>query len=196
MNKYFLFALLFLFSFFISCSLFEPRVPEYPSEAGVVWITPISPEIVVLNLEAALNGSSALYLDCLSESFVFYADTNDINEYPTYNFNDWIKSVEAYTVTTALFAIVPADSSISASFLEDLDHPDPAAPVDSAIIYREYAITVPQSYYSGTGTPASGIVEFHMIENEDGFWSINKWFDLRHEETYLNTWAVAKAYYR
>lgn len=178
-----------------SCNLFEPRIPEDPSSAGVVWQTPTSPDIVIENMKSALNGSSILYLDCFTESFIFYADTNDINEYPQYNFSNWTRSDEANTVT-ALFAQVPEDSTITSEFLIDMSHPDPAAPTDSATIYRQYSITIPQSYHSGTGTPAVGIAEFQMVEDSIGLWAVQEWHDARHEQTSWVTWAVAKAYYR
>ncbi|MCK5130567.1 MAG: hypothetical protein KAR40_00265 [Candidatus Sabulitectum sp.] len=180
---------------FSSCNLFEPRIPERPTNAGVVWVVPTSPDIVVVNMQSALNGKSALYMECFTEFFVFYADTNDINDYPTYNFSAWTKIEESNTVT-ALFAVAPADSTITAQFLIDMSNPDPAAPTDSATIYRGYTITVPQSYHSGTGTPAVGIAELHMVEDSDGLWAIREWYDVRHEEASWVTWAVAKAYYR
>ena len=194
MNRFFL-ILVSIALVLSSCDLFDPRVPEDPSNAGVVWQDPTSPDIVIENIQSALNGSSALYLDCFNESFVFYADTNDINEYTTYNFSDWTKMVESNTVTS-LFAVVPQDSTIQTDFVIDPQHQDPAAPVDSATIYREYSITVPGSYHSGTGTPAVGLAEFHMIEDANGLWSILEWHDLRHEEANWATWAVAKAFYR
>ncbi|MEA3265515.1 MAG: hypothetical protein U9P42_01040 [Candidatus Fermentibacteria bacterium] len=180
---------------FFSCSFFEPRVPEDPSNAGVVWLSPTSPDIVVENMRSALNGRSALYLDCLTESFVFYADTNDINNYPSYNFSDWTKTVENSTVT-ALYSQVPVDSTVTSEFTMDISHPDPAAPTDSATIYRLYSITIPQTFHSGTGSPAVGIAEFHMVEDSVGLWAVQEWRDVRHEETSWATWAVAKAYYR
>ncbi|MCK5840964.1 MAG: hypothetical protein KAH31_02260 [Candidatus Sabulitectum sp.] len=181
---------------FSSCSLFEPRVPEDPSNAGVVWLSPTSPDIVVENMQSALNGRSALYLDCLTESFIFYADTNDIYDYPSYNFSDWTKTVENSTVT-ALYSQVPVDSTVASGFTMDISHPDPAAPTDSVTIYRKYNLTFPQTYHSGTGSPAVGIAEFHMVEDSIGLWAVQEWRDVRHEEeTSWVTWAVAKAYYR
>jgi len=180
---------------FTSCSLFEPRVPEDPSNSGVVWLSPTSPDIVVENMQSALNGRSALYFDCLTESFVFYADTNDINSYPSYNFNDWSKTVETSTVT-AMYGQVPVDSTVTSEFQIDVSHPDPAAPADSATIYRLYNITIPQTFHSGTGSPAVGIAEFHMVEDSIGLWAVREWRDVRHPETSWATWAVAKAYYR
>lgn len=180
---------------FSSCSLFEPRVPEDPSNAGVVWLAPTSPDIVVENMQSALSGSSALYFDCLTESFVFYADTSDINNYSSYNFSDWNKTVETSTVT-AMYGQVPVDSTITSDFQLDMSHPDPVAPTDSATIYRLYNITVPQTQHSGTGSPAVGIVEFHMVEDSIGLWAVQEWHDVRHEDTNWATWAVAKAFYR
>ncbi|MCD4708136.1 MAG: hypothetical protein K8S62_10405 [Candidatus Sabulitectum sp.] len=193
MNKRFSVAVLIALVF-SSCNLFEPRTPEDPSNEGVVWLDPTSPDIVVENIQSTLNGGSTLYMDCFTESFVFYADSNDINEYSGYNFDDWTKAVENSTVSL-LFTIVPADSIIAAEFLIDTGNPDPAAPSDSVTIYRNYTISIPQSYHSGTGTPAAGIAELHMVEN-DGLWAIQEWHDVRHVETSLVTWAVAKAYYR
>lgn len=178
-----------------SCSLFEPRIPEDPSNSGVVWQDPTSPDIVVENMQSALNGMSLLYLDCLNDSFEFFADTNDINDYSTYNFSDWTKSDESATVTS-LFAVVPEDSTITSEFIMDISHPDPVAPTDSATIYREYSITVPGSFHSGTGTPAVGIAEMLLLEDSQGLWTVREWHDVRHEETNWVTWAVAKAYYR
>lgn len=179
-----------------SCSLFEPRIPEDPSNEGVVWLYPSSPDIVVENMQSALNGRSSLYLDCFDESFIFYADTNDINEYPTYDFSNWTLIDEGFTVTTALYSVVPSDSAITSEFFIDLSHPDPPAPADSVTIYRDYSISIPQSYHSGTATPAVGIAELHMVEDSDGLWSIRAWHDLQHPDATWVTWAVAKAYYR
>ncbi len=176
---------------FSSCSLFDPRVPEDPSNSGIVWKDPTSPDIVMENLKAALDGSSMQYIDCFNETFVFYADTNDINEYPTLNFDDWVKIVES-DVITQLYTIAPHDTLITAEFLLDLEHPDPAAPTDSATIYREYYIDV----VSAMHTPSAGIAEIHLLEKSNGFWYIEEWHDVRLEASIFVTWAVMKAAYR
>ncbi len=185
--------LVFLAVFLVSsCDLFDPRIPEDPSNSGVAWIDPTSPDIVVDNIEATLNGSSMQYMDCFSESFVFYADTSDINEYFTYIFNDWLKIVEN-DVLTQLFSIVPDTVSVTAVFLANEDHPDPTAPTDSATIYRDYTIVFPSAIH----TQAAGIAEIHMIESSEGYWTINEWYDARPEEaSSFVTWAVMKAFYR
>jgi len=190
---YFLLAALY----FCSCSLFEPRIPEEPSSEGIVWQDPTSPDIVVENMQSALNGSSALYTNCFSESFVFYADTNDINEYSgEYNFSGWTLDVESYTVVSQLFSVVPTDSTVIAVFSIDPENPDPPAPADSVTIFRNYSITVPQSVHSGTGTPAVGTAVLFMIEDDYGSWTIREWHDTRYLSVSYVTWAVAKAAYR
>jgi len=187
----FILAFIFVCSLFVSCNLFDPRESEYPSNSGVSWQDPTSPDIVIENMQSALNGSSMLYMDCFNESFVFLADTNDINEYTTYNFSNWDKLVENDTVNQ-LFSIVPADSTIASEFLIDVENPDPASPQDSATIYREYSISVPTANHSF----AVGIAEIKLIEDSDGFWSIAEWVDVRHEQSLFVTWAVMKAAYR
>lgn len=191
MYKCFLFV--FLTALLVSsCDLFGPRTPEWPSTSGITWIDPTSPDIVVDNIVATLNGSSIQYMDCFSESFVFYADANDINEYSLLNFNDWFWVVEQ-GVVNQLFSIVPDTLSVTAEFLTQAAHPDPTAPTDSAIIYRNYTISVP----TATHAYAAGIAELHLIESTEGYWTISEWHDARPEEaSSFVTWAVMKAAYR
>jgi hypothetical protein len=181
-----------MFLLLLSCSLFDPRTPADPSQGGVVWQTPTSPDIVVENMVSALNGESVLYLDCLEDSFLFYADTSDIDDYPTLNFSDWTKSVENLTVGQ-IYSSVPSDTTISAEFLLVAGNPDPPAPEDSVTIYRQYTIILPGAEHS----PAFGIAELHMVEDEDGLWTVGEWHDNRFDQsTPYKTWAVAKVVYR
>lgn len=184
-------AYVFILLLFVSCDLFDPRESEYPSNSGVSWQDPTNPDIVIENMQSAFNGSSVLYMDCFDDSFEFFADTSDINEYTTYNFSSWDKLVENDTVNQ-LFAVVPADSSQSSEFIIDTENPDPASPQDSATIYREYSISVP----TATHSLAAGIAEIKLVEDADGFWSIVEWVDFRHEQSAFVTWAVMKAAYR
>lgn len=175
----------------LSCSLFEPRNPQDPSGAGVVWLTPTSPDIVVENMASALNGQSVLYLDCMEDSFSFYADTSDIDDYPTLDFSNWTKSVENLTVGQIYTAVL--EDSLQASFTGVSSNPDPAAPEDSVTIFREYTIILPGAQHE----VAFGIAELHMVENSDGLWSIQAWYDNRYSSsTQEKTWAVAKVVYR
>lgn len=181
-----------IFALLLSCSLFDPRDPADPSGGGVVWQTPTSPDIVIENMASALNGKSVLYLDCLDDSFLFYADASDIDDYPTLDFTDWTKSVENLTVGQ-IYSSILEDSVITASFNPVSGNPDPPAPEDSVTIYREYSITLPGAQYN----PAFGIAELHMLESEDGLWSVGSWHDNRFDQsTPYKTWAVAKAVYR
>jgi hypothetical protein len=181
-----------VFALLLSCSLFEPRTPADPSGSGVAWQNPTSPDIVVENMVSALNGKSVLYLDCLDDGFTFFADTSDINAYPTLDFSNWTKSVENLTVGQ-IYSAVPEDSSITAEFLVDPSNPDPPAPEDSVTIYRNYTIIIPGAQY----TPAFGIAELHMVESDDGMWSVRSWYDNRYDQASpYKTWAVVKAVYR
>lgn len=136
-------SVLFLFS----CDLFEPRSPADPSGGGVVWQTPTSPDIVVENMQSALNGLSAQYLDCLHDSFMFYADNNDIDDYPTLDFTDWNKGIENLTIGQ-IYGAVPEDSLISADFSFIASSPDPPAPRQ-----RHHLQTVHHSDSRGAAQP-------------------------------------------
>ncbi len=189
MNRYLVFPVFVLLV--LSCSLFDPRDPADPSGTGVVWQTPTSPDIVMENMASALNGKSVLYLDCLDEDFVFYADTNDIDDYPTLDFSSWTWSVENLTLG-GIYTAVP-DDSLQANFSPVGSNPDPPAPEDSVIIYREYTFLLPEAEYE----VAFGIAEIHMVESEDGLWSIRSWHDNRFSSsTTEKTWALAKVVYR
>ncbi|MFA6619334.1 MAG: hypothetical protein WCT23_09735 [Candidatus Neomarinimicrobiota bacterium] len=180
-----------LFAMLLSCSLFDPRDPEDPSGGGVLWQTPTSPDIVVENITSALNGKSVLYFDCLDDAFLFYADTSDIDDYPTMNFTDWTRAVENLTVGQ-IYSAVP-DDSLEAVFTPVSSSPDPPAPEDSVVIYRQYTILTPGAQYG----VAFGIAELHMVESEDGLWSVRSWHDNRYSpSTPEKTWAVVKAVYR
>ncbi|MCK4505205.1 MAG: hypothetical protein KAW14_06285 [Candidatus Aegiribacteria sp.] len=187
----------------VSCSFFDPRDPQYPNPGDdIPWYQPYAPSTVVLNLSNSFKGRSiSMFMACCDSSYMFLADDVDIAEFgASWDFSNWDYEVEQNTVLN-IFAAVEGSGfpdSIKASFIMNTvtGLPDPAAPSDSAEIWRDYEIVAAGSEYCGWDNPARGRVMFLMIEDIYGLWSIKKWFDYRPEDYTEYTWGVAKATYR
>lgn len=187
-----------------SCSLFSPRDPEYPTDDDIPWYQPYAPSTVILNLSNSFEGRSiSMFMACCDSSYMFLADDADIDDFgSSWDFSNWDYEVEQNTVLNIFAAIEGSGfpDSLLASFTMNAvaGHTDPAAPSDSAWIWRDYEIVAAGSEYCGWDYPARGRVIFLMVEDIYGLWSIKKWFDYR-PEGYTGdyyTWGVAKASYR
>jgi hypothetical protein len=193
------------------CSLFDPRDPEDPGEDPYSFYQlPTSPQIVMSNMDGSLQAlAMALYMGCMDTSFVFVADPADVDEFGaggsgggTYEFDGWDHDAEEATIGT-LFAQVssgslPPESLIVVSFMSVTGYPDPPAPIDSAVIYREYSIGVAGSGYAEWDSPAVGWAKITLVEDDSAIWTICRWEDYRLEESTdeMYTWGVTKASYR
>jgi hypothetical protein len=186
----------------LSCSLFDPRSPEDPDETPSFWQYPYTPTIVMMNVQGAMEARSiTLFMACMDTSFVFVADHADSIEYESegWDFSDWDYYSEQGNVGNifALQDTLYGDTLISVGFVGVEGYPDPPAPVDSAVVWRDYTIVVAPSQYAPYGNPARGRARITMIESSSSTWSIQRWEDFRPEfpdSSY--TWGVVKATYR
>lgn len=189
------------------CSLFDPRDPEYPENPQNPPQTPTSPSAVMYNLDLALETLDyAAYMTCLDSSFVFDADPADVVEFGAapyyYVFDDWGYDAEYNAVSALLLSTqgdsLPAESLVEASFTGVSGYPDPASPLDSATIWRDYSIVVSSSSHAPWGSPAEGRARITLIEDDQHYWYISRWEDSRLESSgdSLRTWGVTKAEYR
>ncbi len=184
------------------CSFFEPGFPEDPDpSSGITWYQPYSPGTVVTNIQNSMEGRSiTMYSSCLDSSFTFIADPLDTLEFwNIWDFSNWDFSVEQNTISN-IFAFVtssgfPEDSMLVVEFSMVEEYPDPAAPSDSAEIWRDYEIITAGAEHGGWDEPALGRAKMFMVEDDYGLWSLVKWEDYRPEDyTGDNyTWAVVKA---
>ncbi|OPL19985.1 MAG: hypothetical protein AVO35_00575 [Candidatus Aegiribacteria sp. MLS_C] len=188
-----------------SCSLFEPREPEDPDPGGeITWQQPYAPQTVVLNLENAMEGRSiSMTMACCDSSYLFIADGADTTEFGgSFDFSGWTYDVEQNTLMNIYNFVqgsgLSEDSLVSVIMNVVPELPDPVAPSDSATLWRDYEIVAAGSEYAGWDSPASGRVEFKMVEDVYGLWSIGRCNDYRPDgytgENY--TWGVAKASFR
>ncbi len=189
------------------CSLFDPREPEDPGEVQDPTQPPTSPSMVMYNLDLALEARSiTIYSACLDTSFVFTADPADAVEYGgspwNYDFDAWDYDAEFTSVYNLLASTsgdsLPEDSLVVAYFSLVPGYSDPPAPMDSAVIWREYSIVVAGSEHAGWENPAVGQARITMVEDASSYWYISRWEDFRLEEYPEGacTWGVAKAPYR
>ncbi len=202
MRKRFVFVQSILaLSVLLSCSFFEPRDPADPDPGGgIPWQQPYAPATVVINLENAMEGRSiAMTMACCDSSYMFIADGTDIAEFSALNFSDWDYEVEQNTMMNLYYAVqdslLPDDSLISVTMNTISSLPDPVAPVDSAVIYRDYEIIAAGIEYCGWDKPAKGRVMFIMVEDDYGLWSMKRWYDNRSfpHIPEFSTWGVVKA---
>lgn len=187
------------------CSLFDPREPEEPEEIENPPLLPTSPSAVMYNLDLALDARAfPIYMACCDTSFVFVADPADVIEWGEegpgmYMFQDWDYDVEESTISN-LFASVqgdslPSESLLVASFYPVAGYPDPPAPIDSAVIWRDYSIVVSGSVFADWGNPAAGRAKITMLEDDSSYWYISRWEDYRLEASPdgVATWGLLKA---
>lgn len=189
----------------VSCSFFDPRVPQGPSQGDEIpWQQPYAPSTVVLNLIHSMEGRSiSMCMSCCDSSFIFLADDVDTTQFASsWNFNNWDYEVEQNTLINIFNAVagsgLPDDSLVSVTMNTVSEHPDPASSSDSVKIWRDYEIVAAGSEYCGWDNPAKGRAIFLMIEDNFGLWSMKRWEDYRPEEYTVEyyTWGVAKATYR
>ncbi len=189
------------------CSLFDPRDPEYPENPQNPPQTPTSPSAVMYNLDLALETLDyAAYMSCLDSSFTFTADPADVVEFGAapyyYIFDDWDYDSEYNAVSALLLSTqgdtLPAESLVESSFTGVSGYPDPASPLDSAVVWRDYSIVVSSSSHASWGTPAEGRARITLVEDDQHYWYISRWEDNRLESSgdSLCTWGVTKAEYR
>ncbi len=190
---------------FLACSFFEPREPEYPDPGEEIpWQQPYAPQTVVTNLENAMEGRSiTMSMACLDSSFVFIADGADTTEFGgSFDFGDWTYEVEQNTLMNIYNFVqgsgLSRDSLIAVTMTVVPELPDPVAPSDSAVLWRDYEIVAAGCEYADWQNPARGRIKFTMLEDDYGLWFVGKWNDYR-PEGYSGgyyTWGVAKASFR
>jgi len=189
----------------LSCSLFDPRSPQYPEEPPYQWYDPYFPSTVLANMKSTFEAHHMAYMQCFDSTFVFVADPQDTLEYGGgLQFGDWDYDVEYY-VMDAMFGVAasaassyPEDSLASLTLIPMPEYPDEPAPADSTTVYREYEIVIAGSPWCGWDNPATGYAQIYLIETSYGLWYVSRWEDFRVESSgdSLYTWGVAKANYR
>jgi len=165
-----------------SCEIFETREAEEPA-GKVDWnLFPITPYQTLDNLSYAYNYNENIdrYGSILSNDFMFYFDTQDIQDYnlPTY----WTKEME-----TEMRSLINYKMDLELQLIEDRDD---IIQSDTAVIYRNYHLLLTRNPESSV---FMGSMTLYLQRESDGFWRIDRWEDFRTDHNV--TWGRLKYEY-
>jgi hypothetical protein len=172
--------LLFLLT---TCDWFEPGEAEKPWEEESKWLEPVSPSVVITNLQNSFENRNIInYTSSLSQDFMFFGDPSDSQYVPPGVFNDWTLEVEE-EVATKIFNTF--DSKIDLSFQDSLKD----STGSNANFYLTYNINLESS---DSATTVMGISHFELVRDSVNLWSISNWRDYR-LDTLCIDWGILKA---
>jgi len=172
--------------------VFSPREPDGPPEGGQTeWETPITTEIVLRNLKAAIEGESiSNYLDCYTDDFTFIVDPQDYldaGQEAEQRYGDWTKDVEQQA-TNNIFA---QWQDIEVTF-ENFEPPDES--LDETYRQEDYVLSlVTLGSVPNLTVIYRGRALLWMRRSDTGRWAIFRWEDQRTESTgAAQTWGVLR----
>ncbi|MCD6117770.1 hypothetical protein J7K93_12195 [bacterium] len=193
--KRFLYLVTLIFILFVSAECewpFSTRDPEPPVNNQSAWVIPVSPEMVLSNLQRSVKEKSVeYYIRCLTDSsyssknFKFLPDPEISAQY-TGIFINWTKQKEE-SVMRQVFSIVPDDSTCSLDFVLSSE----AVASESAILVVDYTLRI---RHTGTVLKTKifkGRSEFWLAPDVRGEWSIYNWID--HRTSDREPWSLLKA---
>ena len=162
---------------FGSCSLFEPREPEQPSQSSSAFLPPTTPEIVIANLQGSIAQRNVQdYISCLDSSRLqhpfSFTPSGDANaQYPSV-FSSWTYAEEDDYMSNLISKAMPG--GFSSLLLTQTSQPIVYA--DSVIYSYDYTFTF-QHTEPGFPATARGNLHFAIGVNSSNFWSIYRWTD-------------------
>ena len=173
------------------CGLFEPRDPEAPSQGGLNYRPPTAPEIVIANLQSAIDQkSSANYINCFTDPsktgrlFEFIPAVEASAVYPGI-FDSWSRTEEeAYFQNLIAKSIPNSLSSLLLKLNTSVVTPD------SVLFDYDYTLTFEHTDPSFPMT-AKGRLQFSLATDNSNFWSIHRWQDFK-SATDEATWSLFK----
>lgn len=190
-------AVLMLVIIGLSCtSPFSGRDSEFPSESQGTFITPVEPEIVLLNLEASYNEKIiSNFLQCLDTSFFFTFDFLQFADIPD---SGWGYDIER-VITDNMFNFYRAGSdSVSLSLTLRPIQSLPGRKEDTlAILYREYELETVSSLDKATPDTVTynGTAEFEITQTSGNLWMLRRWLD-QHASPQDTAWSDFKNGFR
>lgn len=175
---------------------FSSRTSEPPIGDAGTFVQPVSPQIVLINLQKSYEELIvANFMRCLDSNFVYHYDFAE-NQATTSD-TSWALNDEV-RVTESIFNNFIADSTQALRLtLQNLSGQQDQSFGDSAVLYRSYVVSVIADYGTEAAdtTQYTGTSTFTMTENQQGLWSIKIWED-HHEATDDLSWADYKYGYR
>jgi hypothetical protein len=184
-------SILTLLSIFLAaCGIFEPRTPEEPTQSGLNYRPATSPEIVITNLQNAVDQKNAdNYASCFTDPgkglrpFVFIPSADGAAQYPyvmqTWNYrqeDSYFRNLVARTPSGAFSSLtLQLDNSVIGS--------------DSVLYTFRYTLVFE---HTETGFPrtAKGTLQFTLSPDPSNIWYIHRWVDFQTEAA--TSWSVFK----
>ncbi len=175
------------------CGIFDTREPESPTNAGSEFEPPITPTVVLRNMESAIAYANASdYQRCFSDSsrglppFVFQPSVQGIAAAPT-AFADWHADDELAYIQN-IFAELQTGSS---SLLTLTPNEVTDAPIGDSVQYTaEYSVQFPHTR-EGAEHEASGTLQFTLTRSPQNEWYITRWKDI--SDGTNTSWSLIKA---
>jgi len=175
---------------------FSSRDSQPPTTGAGTFIQPVSPQIVLINLQKSYEELIvANFARCLDSNFLYHYDfaesqTSDSD-------TAWLFS-EELRITESIFNIFLSDSTLSLGLnLQTLINQQDESYGDSAVLYRTYTLSIITEHDNQTADTVHyvGTSTFTMLENQQGLWNIKTWED-HHQATDNLSWADYKNGFR
>ena len=161
-----------------SCDMFSLRDPEPPIDSQSNWVPPLSPDLVIVNLQnAILERNIENYIRCFanpsfSDSIFYFIPDPEVAAIHPEIFATWSLENER-AVLQQLYSYIPDDSTSALLLTDDVlqnDQPDRAVLVGNYTLELHHTHGNWDRYYRG-------YLEFHMTPDRRGEWSIYRWID-------------------
>lgn len=189
--------LFLLASIIVGCDVFSTRTPEAPDNSGNSFIPPTEPSVVIQNFESSLRSKNLEnYLKCFNSDnaipqnkFLFFPSQEANSSFATL-FVNW-SNEEERRFFNSFKAVLGNESIPSLNWLERkpiIENPDSAVFESDYNLFANFSDNnMPKQYF--------GKVRFVLISDNNGLWSISKWYDynLTKSDTILNSFSILKA---
>ena len=173
---------------------FSTREPELPSGEQTLWIQPIAPEIVLINLQSAIQERNIEnYIRCFGlvedvrKNFTFVPEISVANNFQGIFLNWGI--IEERNYMNHLFGLTPADS-VSNLRLTDITEIQFG---DSVSTTKEYDLFIAHTNLSAP-VIVNGRMELNLRKGADALWFISSWSDFKTGNSPV--WTLLKAEFK
>lgn len=165
--------------FLPACNIFEPREAEDPTQSGLNYRPATTPEIVIQNLQSAIDQKSlANYTLCFSDPLkgnrplVFIASTEASAQYPS------IMATWTHAQEESYFRNLIARSSPTAYSALRLELDNSVVGSDSVTYTFRYTLVFEHNE-AGFPATARGTLQFTLGTDQANIWSIYRWADYK-----------------
>jgi len=184
--------LLIILYFFCSCTFFETRNPESPDEDGIIYVTPISPDITIENFVKSIKNKDVdNYGNNFADSnYIFVPSSNANIMFPVF-FENWnLQNEKKYflSLKTELGKSNNISINLSNNFFE-------IRTSDSVVFLADYYIFIdlPKDNYS---KKYDGKLLFVIKPQKNGLWAITRWNDYQNNNSNITeTFSFLKWYF-